>query len=54
VYVSGRFGPTDELVVKSSQDLLDGMRVVPSAGASTNQNTGSNTSRPPTRTPTDF
>jgi RND family efflux transporter MFP subunit len=54
VYVSGRFGPTDELVVKSSQELLDGMRVVPSAGASTNQNTGGNTGRPPARTQTDF
>ena len=54
VYVSGRFGPTDELVVKSSQELLDGMRVVPSAGVSTDQNTGRNTNRPPTRTQTDF
>jgi RND family efflux transporter MFP subunit len=54
VYVSGRFGPTDELVVKSSQELLDGMRVVPSAAAGTNQNTGNNTNRPPARTQTDF
>ena len=29
VYVSGRFAASDELVVKSSQDLLEGARVVP-------------------------
>lgn len=29
VFVSGRFGPTDELVLKSSERLLDGSRVVP-------------------------
>jgi multidrug efflux pump subunit AcrA (membrane-fusion protein) len=29
VFVTGRFGPTDELVVKSSKDLRDGMRVLP-------------------------
>jgi hypothetical protein len=39
VFVTGRFGPTDELVVKSSAELLDGTRVVqatedPVAGAS--------------------
>jgi multidrug efflux pump subunit AcrA (membrane-fusion protein) len=28
VFVSGRFGPTDELVLKSSEPLLDGARVV--------------------------
>ena len=30
VFVSGRFGPADELVVKTSAELLDGTRVVPS------------------------
>jgi multidrug efflux pump subunit AcrA (membrane-fusion protein) len=29
VFVSGRFAPTDELVLKSSEALLDGARVVP-------------------------
>jgi RND family efflux transporter MFP subunit len=28
IFVTGRFGPTDELVVKSSEELLDGTRVV--------------------------
>jgi multidrug efflux pump subunit AcrA (membrane-fusion protein) len=28
VFVSGRFGPTDEIVLKSSEPLLDGARVV--------------------------
>lgn len=54
IYVSGRFGPTDELVVKSSQELLDGMRVVPSAAAATAPATGTNANRPPARTQTDF
>jgi multidrug efflux pump subunit AcrA (membrane-fusion protein) len=51
VFVSGRFGPTDELVLKSSETLLDGARVVaqdkvgtsgtkpaPAAGAGTRSN----------------
>lgn len=54
VYVSGRFGPTDELVVKSSQELLDGMRVIPNTGESGQQTTRNTGNRPPTRTPTDF
>ncbi len=55
VFISGRFGPTDELVVKSSQELLDGMRVVPSAGDATQPQTARNNSnRPATRTQTDF
>lgn len=31
VFVTGRFGPTDELVVKSSRELRDGMRVLPAS-----------------------
>jgi hypothetical protein len=30
VFVAGRFSPSDELVVKSSEELLDGTRVVQS------------------------
>lgn len=55
VYVTGRFGPTDELVVKSSQELLDGMRVIPNTGDGSGSQTSRNAgNRPPVRTPTDF
>lgn len=37
VYVSGRFGPTDELIVKTSEELLDGTRIVPSTAVKTEQ-----------------
>lgn len=33
VFVSGRFEPADELVVESSRELLDGMRIVPPGAA---------------------
>lgn len=44
VFVSGRFGPTDELVVKSSKDLRDGMRVLPATAATASG--GSSTAQP--------
>jgi RND family efflux transporter MFP subunit len=35
VFVSGRFGPADELVVKTSEELFDGTRIVPSTAVET-------------------
>ncbi|MBL8851554.1 MAG: HlyD family efflux transporter periplasmic adaptor subunit [Planctomycetaceae bacterium] len=46
VFVTGRFGPTDELVVKSSKDLRDGMRVLPATVAG-----GGNSTPNPARSP---
>lgn len=40
VFVSGRFGPADELVVKTSEPLLDGARVVPASEAEAQQGRG--------------
>ncbi len=33
IFVTGRFGATDELIVKTSEELLDGTRVVPAGEA---------------------
>lgn len=55
VFITGRLGPTDELVVKSSQELLDGMRVVPSAGTSADTPAARNSApRPAARSPAAF
>ncbi|MFO1093068.1 MAG: HlyD family efflux transporter periplasmic adaptor subunit [Planctomycetaceae bacterium] len=53
VFVTGRFGATDELVVKSSKDLRDGMRVLPAAiPTAEGQNRGPNpTGAPATGAP---
>jgi multidrug efflux pump subunit AcrA (membrane-fusion protein) len=57
VFVTGRFGATDELVVKSSRDLRDGMRVLPATAAPVeNTATGGARTPPPSgnRAPTGF
>ena len=51
VFVSGRFGPTDEAVVKTSKELRDGMRVLPAAPAEADEGTGRDRSRPGNRRP---
>ena len=55
VFVTGRFGPSDELVVKSSKDLRDGMRVLPAApAAGTESKPGQPRSAPENRTAPGF
>jgi multidrug efflux pump subunit AcrA (membrane-fusion protein) len=50
VFVSGRFGPSDELVIKSSEPLLDGARVVtPDATAAAAGNTAAPKAEAPRR-----
>jgi membrane fusion protein (multidrug efflux system) len=46
VFVTGRFGPTDELVVKTSVELLDGTRAVQATEAATAAASGGPTGRP--------
>jgi multidrug efflux pump subunit AcrA (membrane-fusion protein) len=40
LFVTGRFGVTDELILKSSEPLLDGARVSPATTAAAETNTG--------------
>jgi membrane fusion protein (multidrug efflux system) len=54
IFVSGRFGPTDELVVKSSEELLDGTRVVQATEAATTGRPAATGGGPTTRTETGF
>lgn len=57
VFVTGRFGTTDELVVKTSRELRDGMRVLPAAPLA-KQDSGTGGTQPPAatgnRAPTGF
>ncbi len=46
VFVSGRFGPADELVLKSSEVLLDGARVVAADGAAAPGAAGGSPAKP--------
>lgn len=46
VFVTGRFGPTDELVVKTSVELLDGTRAVQATEAATAAASGGPVGRP--------
>jgi multidrug efflux pump subunit AcrA (membrane-fusion protein) len=56
VYVTGRFGATDELVVKSSKELRDGMRVLPATALAADAPSPGGTRPPQTgpRAPTGF
>jgi membrane fusion protein, multidrug efflux system len=54
VFVSGRFGATDELVVKSSKELRDGMRVLPAAPAEPADQSGRPRGPQGNRRPSDF
>lgn len=54
IFVSGRFGPADELVVEASEDLLDGTRIVPSTEAETRPSGAGAGTRPGTSQPSGF
>lgn len=57
VFVTGRFGTTDELVVKTSKELRDGMRVLPATPVAKEDAAtgGAQSSTPPgNRSPTGF
>lgn len=54
VFVAGRFGQSDELVVKSSKELRDGMRVLPAAPAQAEDGPDRRQPRRSNPRPTDF